>query len=204
MNLEGNRVDVEAFDAAWRARWGDLRPIGYELRGQVPDRWVRFHSSPESKGWAETDAERAEMQRRHLAVLADLCEESGTPADALVMLTESWSWSQKREKREKLAKRLRRVLPESAHWRTLRSDPDDGGVWKHSYATSTTLDSRELRALLRMVARDRAQVIICPESAAWLYHPYYAGGDVIALDVAIRDRLRDKRADWLSSLPSGL
>jgi hypothetical protein len=33
------------------------------------ERWVRFHSLPGAKRYADTDAERAEILRRHLAVL---------------------------------------------------------------------------------------------------------------------------------------
>ena len=46
--------------------------VGWVLRGVVPERWVRFHSLPESKRYAESEDEEAEVLRRHLTLLDEL------------------------------------------------------------------------------------------------------------------------------------
>lgn len=47
-------------------------PLGYELPGAYSDQWVRFHSLPESRRYADSDAEYAEILRRHRTVLREL------------------------------------------------------------------------------------------------------------------------------------
>lgn len=47
--------------AAWEGRWSGIRPIGHELSYAQPGRWIRFHSLPESKRYADTEAEYAEI-----------------------------------------------------------------------------------------------------------------------------------------------
>ena len=63
---------IDEVSSAWESEWGQTPPIAFRLRSLYPDRWVRFHSLPGSKRYAETDAERAEVVSRHHAVLAAL------------------------------------------------------------------------------------------------------------------------------------
>ncbi|WP_425586206.1 DUF3885 domain-containing protein [Streptomyces sannanensis] len=46
-----------SLDAAWESNWPGTLPLGHLLRSAWPDRWVRFHSLPESKRYADTEAE---------------------------------------------------------------------------------------------------------------------------------------------------
>lgn len=41
----------------WEQRWPDCPPLAHELKSSYEDRWVRFHSLPESKRYAETEDE---------------------------------------------------------------------------------------------------------------------------------------------------
>jgi hypothetical protein len=54
--------------AWWRAKFGILAPIGYELRGPEQSPWTRIHSLPHSKRYPNTPAEYAELSRRGSAV----------------------------------------------------------------------------------------------------------------------------------------
>lgn len=56
----------------WEGRWPMASPLGYELRVAYAEQWVRFHSLPESKRYAESDDEYAEILRRHRTVLREL------------------------------------------------------------------------------------------------------------------------------------
>ena len=67
----------------WENRWSSADPLGYELRVEYADQWVRFHSLPDSKRYAENDAEYDEILRRHLTVLREL---QGSAARALQVL----------------------------------------------------------------------------------------------------------------------
>lgn len=64
--------------AWWQSEFGEIAPRGHILRSAFGERWVRFHSLPDAKRYAETEAEHLEVQRRHLAVASALFK-SGEP-----------------------------------------------------------------------------------------------------------------------------
>jgi hypothetical protein len=60
------------FDDWFREHFGATAPVGYCLRADHGDRWLRLHSLPGSKRYAEDDGERAEVRRRAWAAAAAL------------------------------------------------------------------------------------------------------------------------------------
>jgi hypothetical protein len=48
-----------ALTELWRQHWPDCPPVGHKLREPYRDLWVRFHSLPESKRYAEDESEYA-------------------------------------------------------------------------------------------------------------------------------------------------
>lgn len=190
-------TDIDAFDAAWRARWPGVAPIGHELRDLAPVNWVRFHSLPEFKRYAENQSERDELISRHLTLLNELSQAADT--DGLHVITSTWSRTSQPSDEPSWR---RTAFPASEHWQTIPADTDG---WKHLRVATTTLDDPHLRTLLLQVADDKAPgVIITPPNAAWLFHPYDGGSDVIAPDVRTRNTLIATHHDWLSPYPSGL
>jgi hypothetical protein len=65
-------VHVDDFGRHWASALGDCRPIGYELRSCLADRWFRFHSLPESQRNAESEERYTEILDWHATVIADL------------------------------------------------------------------------------------------------------------------------------------
>lgn len=67
-------------DDLWERRWPRPAPLSYVLRAEYADQWVRFHSLPESKRYAENETEYDEILLRHRAVLRELQGSTGTAA----------------------------------------------------------------------------------------------------------------------------
>lgn len=61
--------------ALWQERWPLSPPLAHELKNLYPDRWVRFHSLPGSKRYAEDEAEYEILLHRHNTVLNELFAE---------------------------------------------------------------------------------------------------------------------------------
>lgn len=185
--------EVGSLTTAWRTRWG-RSPIAYQLRGWHADRWVRFHSLPGSKRYAETEEECEIILDRHHRVLAEL----GAQEDLYVVA--AYFEDEKG-----------RVSPDPRHpgavpWLTI--EPDDNSPYEIAarlYASMTRFDRQTLDPLLRGVADDELSgVIIAPLDLRWLYHPYDGGADVIAPTAHDRDILKNRHTDWLSTHPAGL
>lgn len=49
---------VSDFEVAWNGYYPNCPPLGYLMRAAGARHWLRFHSLPESKRYAETDEER--------------------------------------------------------------------------------------------------------------------------------------------------
>ncbi|MEU5881527.1 hypothetical protein [Spirillospora sp. NPDC047279] len=186
--------EVGALTAAWRARWGG-RPIAHELRGRHADRWVRFHSLPGSKRYAETEEEYGVVLGRHRSLLAELGADEG-----LYLIAGYFAGARVGAAPDP------RTHPGAVPWLTI--EPDERSVFETPLTLCVSMASLERTALdplLRSVADDElGHVIIGPPDLRWLYHPYDGGGDVIAPTVHDRDVLKSRHAGWLSAHPAGL
>lgn len=184
--------------ALWWSRWPDSPPIGHELRCPT-DCWVRFHSLPESKRYADTAAEYEILLNRYNTVLTELF--AGQPVYVVTMSfvpdegIEVWSSTDPHA-----------LNPGSRPWMRLREDEDsDPGGTLHLHVSEQRWEPRILDPLLRAVADDEcAGVIIMDTDLRRLYHPYDGGADVILAGPQERDALKNAHADWLSTHPLGL
>jgi hypothetical protein len=186
-----DRDELQALSANWDSRWGGS-PIAYELRDRWADRWVRFHSLPDSKRYAETEEEYRILLDRHHTVLTGLGVGDGLYAIAGYF--------------EDTAGRSRpdpSVHPGAVLWQTLQ--PNHETFFElpvQLYASKVSRDRTELDPFLRAVADEAlSYAIIAPTDLRWLYHPYDGGADVIAPGPHDRDMLRARHSSWLSAYP---
>lgn len=194
-------LDPQALSRLWERQWPECLPVAHWLRGHYPDRWIRFHSLPESKRYPDSEAEYAIVLDRHYTVLAEL-----DPSPDLLVITADWTdtpaptppkWPKRSE-----------VAPAAQHWQTLIEKPDDDPdfrIYTQLYAETRPWRPGIIDAVLRAVADDEIyNVILSPPDLRWLYHPYDGGADVILPTRAERDALKNRHRAWLSTDPSGL
>ena len=185
--------------ARWEERWQDGPPDAYELRAKHTERWVRFHSLPDSKRYARDEAEYRVILERHNTVLDELF----TGLDVCVITT-GWSFPGDPAVRSEDELRLH---PGSGLWTSpLTNEPEpDYRVYVHSYISRIRWQPMCLDPLLRSAADDEsAGVIITDTNLGLLYHPYDGGADVILADGASRNAMRERHSDWLPKHPQGL
>lgn len=70
----------------WRKKWQAEPTSAHELRAERAERWVRFHSLPNSQRYPQNEAEYKVVLERHNAVLDELF----TGRDVCVITT-GWS-----------------------------------------------------------------------------------------------------------------
>jgi hypothetical protein len=166
----------------------ELLAVPYELKSQFGNRWVRFHCLPESKRYAENDAEYTVILDRYNTILDDLFG-----GGAVYIVAVKYDSEPQRSE-------PRRV------WRTVvrEVDPEYGNTYAHFFLDRTTWRRGMIDEALRRVAdyQDAGGVVTDLE-ARWLFHPYDGGMDVIAPTAADRDTLRDRHRGWLSKHPQG-
>lgn len=185
---------VEALDSAWDLGWSDISPASNRLRGAHPERWIRFHSLPGSKRYADTDAEYDTILQRHRAVLEELGAEGTLFLISARFAVDNFAaelWAGGNDH------------PRARYWRTV--PPDEwADAPMHVFVSVVDSSSDELDTFLLAVADELVvEAIVGPADLAWLYHPYDGGADVIARSTEERDRLKATFGEWLSSHPDG-
>ena len=186
----------------WDHWYPRCEPIGHHLRTAFPNRWVRFHSLPESKRYPEQEAEYAEVLARHNAILGELAER-GEP---VVLLTTGYSDS---PGPRRIYPELESLDPDPSPWRTCSlhdpNDPSDRPMYWHVFANYRIWYPGEFDPLVRLVADDViANVLVVSTNCRWVLHPYDGGMDVIVESGAERDSLASHYSGWLSAHPGGL
>lgn len=185
----------------WERAWPGGHPIADELKHWFPDRWVRFHSLPESKRYADTSGEYDEILRRHNTVLTELCgPDAGGTTPLLVVSIEV-----EPAPTPPTAAACPGGSPTAAFWAGIpwpALAPDL--YFGHLYVDAVSWRPGRLDDLLLSVADEVSWgILIAPPDLAWLYHPYDGGADVLLPDRAGRDEVMGRHQDWLSAHPCG-
>ncbi|MBB5806655.1 hypothetical protein F4560_006423 [Saccharothrix ecbatanensis] len=170
----------------WNRNWARCDPAAYMLKQAYRERWVRFHSLPESKRYAETEAEYAIILERYNTVLNELFA-----GEDVYVITGQWRDDPK---------------PQTDYWTTICTDPDpDDPTYWHVYAKRIPWTTGAIDPLLRDVADDvEANVMITDVAMTRIHHPYDGGADVLLPTSEERDVLRARHTEWLSRHPQGL
>jgi hypothetical protein len=185
----------------WDFIFPSVPPIGSELRTAFRERWVRFHSLPDSKRYPENADDYAELLARHNTVLAELAHS----LESVKLITAGYS-----DDAEPIRSysALLTIDPTAKFWRTVIDDgidQGDGPDFCHFYLSEWTFSPGIFDPLIRFIAEeDIANVLIAASDLRWVLHPYDGGMDVIAPSIEERESLRDTHSNWCSSRADGL
>lgn len=180
--------------AAW-ARWqrrSTVLPLGYLLRHESPERWVRFYSLPEGKRYADEQAEWEELKRRHASV-SSIVIGAGQPCDAFLcnygdLDADGISWSLNSPPKD---------------W-SIDADTAEKLAEATFYTASFAWNPVAFERRLVLTAQDASgPLAVLSRKTGGIYCPYDGGMDVFLASAELRDRLRERFASWASPLDSG-
>jgi hypothetical protein len=185
--------------AWWQSQFGANAPRGHLLRRALSERWVRCHSLPDSKRYAESVDEYAELQRRHLAVASALFS-TGEPL--YVFRAHSGEPKLRGKARHQVAGRQFREAVAVLPIESRGQDDDEKRMYVRALVSEWKPDFFE--AAIRLLA-DWQEVGISFVSPATknIFCPYDGGMDVFTFAIT-PDVLRARFASWRSSRPDGL
>lgn len=180
----------------WESAWPGCEPSGSSLRDHEPGLWLRFHSLPRAKRYAENGEERDEVLHRHQTLLHDLLVISGSTRIRVI--------GQNYDINDIHSGWTKKHMPGSWPWRVHLDTHLHGDVpgqkapetyfWVSSYDTVG-----QLTGLLEQAAEDVAKFIVTDPAMTWVYAPYDGGVDIIAPTLEAREALETAHPEWLPS-----
>lgn len=200
------KFKAEQIQNLWKQSFDDCPPVSYLFKHRMPDRWFRIHSLPESKRYAENEAEIRELLERQNTLLLDVIGDnsecfliSGNYADAPLKADikscpalEDFQLQQ-----------FTRISKQDFDPEEL--EPDEEPVYLSLLYAEFILKSKSLNKILLCVADWKiVNFFVVNFEIQRIFAPYDGGVDVILKDSQERDEFKSKYKDWLSKHPGGL
>jgi len=190
---------MQDFETYWVHNYQDKPPLSYRLRDLFHKNWIRFHALPESKRYADTQAEQHIISSRAQA-LADI-----------VLGKESPCWIFSTIPTEDLLQKGSPIEALISQYNLIKGfefvdkleDPEDQLEWtvfyqKHEWNYET------FKTHLTDIADDFwPKLCWISIETGNLFLPYDGGFDLILSSQKQINDLREKFVDWLSIRPDG-
>ncbi len=180
--MENN--EILAIKEQWRDSYGAVIPIASHLRESGTDFWLRTHSLPESKRYAQNEAEMGEILRRYNE-LGDAVLGEGSEC---VLFYPDYG-----------IKFINSISDFSGEPFEICEDPE-----LTMYAGRTSWQHGKFDSILRNVANDEMRCVsfFCNTSREF-FAPYDGGADMFLNSILRRTQMKTKFNDWLSKHPQG-
>lgn len=183
---------MQAFER-FREHFGKTPPLGWCLRTDHAERWLRIHSLPGAKRYATNDDERAEIRDRARAAASEVLPTGGSILLISCVFDDGFG-----------PLRLSRAP-------TLTFD--EVGRYEHAqletpcvaHATQAAWPHPDFDALVDAIANDMMEAVWFSVSSGEVFAPYDGGVDLVLESPARARALRHVfPADWFSERPDGL
>ncbi|PRC93498.1 DUF3885 domain-containing protein [Solimicrobium silvestre] len=179
--------------AEWSKNFPNAAPAGFLCRDAYADRWLRIHSLPESKRYAESESERLELLRRHNTVASDIL---GEDSDCILFLGQFGSdkiWQ------DDLDTPLNGILPVYAM--TYEYDDDE---WQF-FSVPVRWQRARFDDLILAKANDlTGPVMFANTKLGTAYSPYDGGADLFYSMQSNLERAKLNYSAWLSGRDNSL
>jgi hypothetical protein len=181
-------TEKAAFLEFWHSRYPQTPPVSYLFKQRLADRWVRIHSLPKAKRYADTIAEWAILLHRQMTVMSDLL---GGAAQARMVINSCTA-----------SHPLPKMKPVTYLGAFAVEEDPGSGARVHARLVTASLDGKSLTPLLKRIADDRLRAFFAGGNC--LIAPYDGGMDVILENADACREFKAKYADWLSERADGL
>jgi len=198
--MEHFKMTEEEFNKYWETKYPESPPIKHELKWIYKDRWFRIHSLPESKRYAETDAEYQIILDRQNKLINDLFGEENKIIISFGLYTDEITNDNYTELTE--FGEFKKVQKINLH--KIRPEYYKHGEFFAIYIKNDFWKSEAKNEILKAIANDEIRAMfICP-SRECIIAPYDGGVDIVVKSIEKRNELKNKYKDWLSERKDGL
>jgi hypothetical protein len=193
-----------AFELFWKRRFGEILPLGHELREHLAHRWFRIHSLPGGKRYAETPDEYEIMLMRHAAV-ADAVLGKHAPCWLSMFVSDFPDDPELIEPNRADAENLGISESYAGYDHGAYRPGEDGPVPFRIFAGQTTWNADHFAGWLRAIADDDIESLLWTNAkTGTVYAPYDGGADLFLATPEERVTFQKRFQFWRSDRDDGL
>ncbi len=198
-------MNKKAFQAFWDKHYPDMLPINYLLKLQLKHRWLRIHSLPDAKRYAETTEEWNILLERQNTLFKNLMESN----KQILIVSGIYSNTEKA-----FDKAIFNDLP---YFKTLNfkdlapidmhkisTDWADEGVKFTPCFVAENYAPNGFDTILKSIANDEWRLFFLIPDNKRIIAPYDGGVDIIFENESALSFYKIKYKDWLSKREDGL
>ena len=191
-------MNAYTFRQQWETWYPDSLPVGHLLREQHPECWLRIYSLPGGRRYPESEADWAELLRRHCGaasvVLGENAECALVAAFVGDRVDDRWFVEQFE---------LAPLTPEHGGFPEDNAHPEEPPV--DLWLGSAVWRPGAFDAAIRRRADDRGpSFLLVALATGHVYAPYDGGADLFAPDPGAHAEIRAAVRPWLSPRRDGL
>lgn len=194
----------EDFHKYWNLTFPKTVPISHLFKHEYAIRWLRIHSLPDSKRYAENDEEWHILLTRQNEIITDLL---GTGMNVL-LVTGDYYWGDEKDihitvESEIFAPYSFARMDDIYLNKLNTANYEETAVYRPAFAeTSWNYGTHD--QLLREIAVDNMRAFFVSFEKNIIIAPYDGGIDFILKDVSSKDFYKEKYRHWLSKREDGL
>ena len=193
-------MNCEEFNKYWDLNYPKSNPIGYELKGVYSDRWLRIHSLPESKRYAETEDEYQIILNRQNKLISELIEENSK----IIIVTGQYKKELTIETSNEFSDFGKFEICRTIELHKMYPEQYDIDFFYDVYFRPDIWKWNSKNKILKSIANDEFRAMFISPKGNCVLVPYYGGMDIIVSSENKRDELRVKYCDWISERKDGM
>jgi len=195
--------EMSAFLEKWSVWYPKVPPIGFLLRLEYPERWMRIHSLPDSRRYPTSETDQAELLMRHNTVACDLLREDETCALFVYNEAGSESWRDV-EARIGLPGQGLHDLGLLPSWLWEDDERSQFDCPMTLRGAMVQWRSGAFNSFILAVANEEIRGLVVEYGTGQVYAPYDGGADLFFASETGRAFAQRRYSGWLSDRPDSL
>lgn len=191
------------FREDWNHSFPGIIPVTFLFRSELPSRWFRVHSLPDSKRYAEDVLEWQILLRRHNDILDDLFERG----EDLYLVAASYEHDECEElhpfNEVQSLKSLNMIPFEAIDLNRIDPECWDIGSRLVPMVTVISWEKEKFNEIIKDVANDNSRVFFFSPAKNRIVAPYDGGIDIILEDEKTKNFYRSKYHRWTPKMRLG-
>jgi hypothetical protein len=185
-----NKAEIQQF---WKDNYSLCPPINHLFKVIYNDRWLRIHSLPDSKRYADNEYEWAVLYQTQNNILDDIFIKDDTLYLFVgILSSDTYNVLEDEEIEHECLQTFDFTALEIIDLHALTKEYYDEDIFYTPYYTSLKYKSNAYNEILKSIANDELRAFFLNPTTDTIFAPYDGGVDIIYADTASRDEYKLK------------